>query len=170
MKFTLECDEMDGLVFIDKSRLAELNSDILYSMDILLDPFGETELTFDFPNEDWKTVWIRETKQVRKLCEQGKMILWLFNGVEKECELKESDEIERATKWLHIPSGTLLAVTASELIQSLPHPELQMETIFTLKVEAGWHAFWNHGIDSIMHCKSERPHSIPENIQELCSA
>lgn len=62
MKFTLECDEMDGLVFIDKSHLAELNSDILYSMDILLDPFGETELTFDFPNEDWKTVWNRETK------------------------------------------------------------------------------------------------------------
>lgn len=28
MKFILECDRMDGLVFIDKSYLIELNSDV----------------------------------------------------------------------------------------------------------------------------------------------
>lgn len=47
---------MDGLVFIDKSYLAELNDDMLYALDILLDPFGKTELVFGFPNETWEVV------------------------------------------------------------------------------------------------------------------
>ena len=51
MKFTLECDEMDGLVFIDECYLSELNDDMLYAMDILLDLSGRSELVCDFPNE-----------------------------------------------------------------------------------------------------------------------
>ena len=35
MKFTLDCDILDGLVFIDESYLSELNdADLLYAMDI----------------------------------------------------------------------------------------------------------------------------------------
>ena len=51
MKFTLECDVMDGLILIDESYLSELNDDLLYAMDILLDSSGTTELIYDFPNE-----------------------------------------------------------------------------------------------------------------------
>lgn len=40
MKFVLECDEADGLVFIDESYLKELDCDMLFAMDILLDPSG----------------------------------------------------------------------------------------------------------------------------------
>mgnify|MGYP006990199303 CR=1 FL=1 len=37
MKYTLDCDILDGLVFIDESYLSELNdADLLYAMDILL--------------------------------------------------------------------------------------------------------------------------------------
>ncbi|MBD5135374.1 MAG: hypothetical protein HDT39_05345 [Lachnospiraceae bacterium] len=167
MKFILECDEMDGLIFIDKSYLAELNSDMLYAMDILLDPFGKSELVFDFPNETWETVRPRETKRIREFCGQGKMIIWLFDGTEKECKIEKSNEITDSPKWLHIPTGKLLAVTASELIQCLSYPELEMEKIFELEVEDGWYAIWNKGIDKIMYCKKEPPNSIPSNIQEM---
>ena len=44
MNFELECDEQDGLVFIDEAYLKELNSDLLSEMDILLDVSGQTEL------------------------------------------------------------------------------------------------------------------------------
>ena len=168
MKFILDCDdEMDGLIFIDKSYLAELNSDMLYAMDVLLDPFGKTELVFDFPNEAWDIVRARETKRIREFCAHGKMIIWLFDGAEKECKIEESNEITDAPKWLHVPTGKLLAVTASELIQGLPYPELEMEKVFELEVEDGWYAIWDKGIDKIMYCKKEPPSSIPSNIQEM---
>ena len=66
MKFILECDRMDGLVFIDKSYLSELDPEILYAMDILLDIHGDSELICDFPNEAWEDVRLRETKVVRE--------------------------------------------------------------------------------------------------------
>ena len=57
MKYTLDCDMQDGLVFIDESYLSELNDDeLLYEMDILLDSSGQSELIFDFPDEDWDIV------------------------------------------------------------------------------------------------------------------
>lgn len=163
----LECDEMDGLVFIDKSYLAELNSDMLYAMDILLDPFGDSELVFDFPNESWETARMRETKQISEFCRHGKMIIWLFNDVEQECIIEKSNEIYGSLKWLHVPTGELLAVTASELIQCLPYPELEMEPVFELSLERGWYAIWNEGINKIMYCKKEPPDLITSNIQEM---
>ncbi len=57
MKYTLDCEILDGLVFIDESYLSELkDADLLYEMDILLDVSGSSELICDFPNEDWDTV------------------------------------------------------------------------------------------------------------------
>ena len=49
MKFLFECNEMDGFVFIEEGYLAELDDDMLYEMDILLDPLGTSKLVFDFP-------------------------------------------------------------------------------------------------------------------------
>ena len=167
MKFTLECDMLDGLILIDESYLSELNDDLLYAMDILLDSSGTTELIFDFPNESWDIVRQRETKQIREFCGQGKMIVWLLNHVAKECEIEKSNEITDPCKWLHLPTGKLLAITASELIQGLSYPELEMEKVFELSVEGGWYAIQNEGIDKIMYCRKKPSDSIFLNIQEV---
>ena len=168
MKYTLDCDIMDGLVFIDESYLPELNDELLYAMDILLDSSGTSELIYDFPNETWDTVRHRETKQVREFCGQGKMIVWLLDRAAKECELSKSNKITEPCKWLHLPTGKLLAVTASELIQCLSYPELEMEKVFELLLEAGWYAIQNEGIEKMMYCKKQPPNSIFSNIQEIC--
>ena len=58
MKFDYLCDNLpDGIVLIDEAYLDELNEDMLYSFDIMLDREGRTELVYDFPGEDWITVW-----------------------------------------------------------------------------------------------------------------
>ena len=169
MKYTLSCDMLDGLVFIDESYLSELNdADLLYAMDILLDSSGKSELVCDFSNEDWDVVRQRETEQIREFCGQGKMIVWLLDCVDKECELTKSAEITAPCKWLHLPEGKLLAVTASELIQCLSYPELDMEKVFELSLEPGWYAIQNKGIDNIMYCKKQPPKSILSNIQKIC--
>ena len=67
----------------------------------------------------------------------------------------------------HLPAGKLLAVSASELIQCLSYPELEMEKVFDLSVEAGWYAIQNEGIDRIMYCKKNPPNTILTNIQEV---
>ncbi len=95
MKYTLDCDILDGLIFIDESYLSELkDADLLYEMDILLDVSGSSELICDFPNEDWDTVRQRETGGIREFCGQGKMIVWVVECVVKECELIKSAEIQ----------------------------------------------------------------------------
>lgn len=169
MKFELVCEEMDGLVLIDKSYLKDLDSLMLYAMDILLDSLGNSELVYDFPNEKWETVRLRETKPIHEFCNSGKMIVWLLNDVEQECEIKYEKEISNAVKWLHVPTGRLLAVSASELIQCLSYPELDMNTIFELEVDAGWYAISNKHIDKIMYSKKEPQKSHFENIEELYS-
>ena len=169
MKYTLDCDMLDGLVFIDESYLSELSdADLLYEMDILLDSSGTSELICDFPNEDWDVVRQRETEQIREFCGQGKMIVWLLDCVVKECELTKSTEVTDPCKWLHLPAGKLLAVTASELIQCLSYPELEMEKVFELSLEPGWYAIQNEGVDHIMYCRKQPPESVPSNIQEIC--
>ena len=169
MKYTLDCEILDGLIFIDESYLSELkDADLLYEMDILLDVSGSSELICDFPNEDWDTVRQRETGGIREFCGQGKMIVWVVECVVKECELIKSAEITAPCKWLHLPTGKLLAVTASELIQGLAYSELEMEKVFELSLEPGWYAIQNEGVDNIMYCKKQPPKSIPLNIQEVC--
>ena len=169
MKYTLDCGMLDGLVFIDESYLSELNdADLLYAMDILLDSSGTSELICDFPNENWDIVRQRETERIREFCGQGKMIVWLLDCVVKECELTKSAEVTDPCKWLHLPAGKLLAVTASELIQCLAYPKLEMEKVFELSLEPGWYAIQNKGIDNIMYCKKQPPKSILSNIQKIC--
>lgn len=167
MTFILEWDEMDGLVFIDKGYLTKLNSDLLYAIDILLDPLGKSELIFDFPGEQWNTVKLRETKPIQEFCDSGKMIIWLLDGANKKCKIFKNSKVANIPKWLHIPTGNLLAITASELIQYLSYPELEMEKVFELVIEDGWYAIWNEGIDKFMYCKKEQPNFISSNIEEM---
>ena len=167
MKFLLECDRMDGLILIDKSYLPELNEDLLYAMDILLDRSGTTELACDFPDEPWDTVRQRETKPIREFCGQGKMIVWLLDQAAKECVIEESGRLAGPCKWLHLPTGRLLAVAAAELIECLPYPELEMEKFFELPVEGGWYAVQNEGIEKIVYCRKEPSDSIFLNIEEI---
>lgn len=155
MNFILDCDIMDGLVLIDKSRLKELDFDLLCSFEILLDEFGKSELIYDFPGEEWETVRARETKLIKEFCEKGNMIVWLYSGVTCEGNIEKRREIPELSEILYLPSGTLLAVTASELIQCLFYPELEMEEIFEMELEAGRYTIWTEGIGNIRYCRVE---------------
>lgn len=167
MKFHIECDECDGLILLDKNNLEKLNDEILYEMDILLDFSGKTELVYDFPNEKWQDVRKRESKHIKNFCNNGEMIIWLLDGCDKECEIQFVEEIKETSKWLHITSGKILAVTASELIQCISYPELEMEKIFEIDVQNGWYAVSAAGIDEIkLSCKIQ-PVPPFENIQEF---
>ena len=95
------------------------------------------------------------------------MIVWLLDQVVKECEIEESNKMTDPCKWLHLPTGKLIAVTASELIQALSYPELEMEKAFELLVEAGWYAIQNEGSNKIMYCRKKPFDSIFLNIQEV---
>ena len=171
MKYTLDCGVLDGLVFIDESYLSELNdADLLYAMDILLDSSGTSELICDFPNEDWVTVVRpRETKQIREFCNQGKMVVWLLDCAFEKCEIEECKEIADSYKWLYLPTGKLLVASASELVQCLAYPELEMEEekFFELSLESGWYAIQNEGITKIMYCKKKPPESTLSNIKNV---
>lgn len=164
MKFYVECD---GLVLIDKSNLKKLNSEILYGMDILLDIFGKTELVYDFPNEKWDVVRARESKIIQNFCNNGEMAIWLLDSISKKCELQFVEEIQETSKWLNISSGKLLAVTASELIQYISYPELEMEKVFELNVEKGWYAISKGSIDKIELSQKIPPMPPFDNIQEI---
>ncbi len=168
MKVRIMCEEGDGLVLVDKSFLEELqNDDLLYAMDILLDRKGTSELVCDFSDEKWDIVWPRESKIIREFCNTGKMIIWLTDSIETVCELKEENKIDKSSMWLNAPSGKLLGVSASELIQCLAYPELEMEKLFELDVDAGWYQVLNEGIESILYCKQEPKDDLIQNVQIL---
>lgn len=170
MKFQVDRESVDGLVLIDRGSMKELDDDLLYAFDILLDRSGKTELIYDFPDEDWHTVWVRETEALRNFCNSGKMIVWLFDEkIELETidgVFQTDDALAASDKWLYAPTGDLLAVTASELIQCLSYPELEMEEVFTVSVPKGWYAISDNGIEEIKYCKGNPCTDVFENIQE----
>lgn len=167
MKFHLDCGPVNGLVLIDQSYLGALDDELLYAMDILLDITGKTELICDFPGEKWSDVWQRETKSIREFCNSGKMILWLFNkGEERDCEFVCDGTITDCSKWLHAPSGNLLAVTADEFIQCIAYPDLEMEKIFELPVTKGWYAVSDSAPGLIRYCIGTPKSPSFENVQE----
>lgn len=158
----------DGFVLIDISSLSGLTDDMLYELDILLDVSGTSELICDFPGEKWSEVWVRETKSIRAFCESGKMLLWLMEDFrDKECEMEYDAGLDKSSKWLHVPTGKLLAVTASELIQCLAYPGLEMEKVFELTLPKGWYAFSNEGVEQLRYCSGTPAVSVFDNIQEL---
>lgn len=166
MEFIVQCDGFDGLVLMDQSYLDELDSELLYSMDILLDCEGESELVFDFPQENWEDIRERESKAIKNFCNSGKMVVWLLSDGDYQYEFQMKDESCGALKWLYLPTGRLLAVTAGELIQCVAYPELVMEKVFELQLEKGWYAV-SRSQGKISFCKKTPPIPPFENVQEF---
>ena len=95
------------------------------------------------------------------------MIVWLLDGVKTECVFEKDDTITDSDKWLSVPTGSLLAVTAGEFLQCLFYPELEMEELFTITIPAGWYAIKNNGIEEIKYCMGNPSVTAFHNIQGL---
>lgn len=163
MKFCFECDEIDALVLIDESYLGEIDNDILYSFDIFLDRDGHTELIYDFPDEKWEVVRERESIKIKDFCNSGKMLVLLTDTDLVDWEMSFSSENYETDKFLLIPSGRLILVNASELIQCLAYPDLEMDKIAEINVEKGEYAIMNEG-KRICCCKSAIPKASINNV------
>lgn len=168
MKFDYECDVPDGLVLIDEYYFNKFNSDILYSFEILLDSKGETELVYDFPAEKWECVRARETALIKEFCNAGKMVVFLSDKDVNDCEIMFDNKESDTNIFLDVPSGNLILVNASELIQCIAYPDLEMEKILELHdVEKGIYAIENEGIRKIVCNKSNTAKTIFDNIIKL---
>ena len=136
MKFEVQCDMTDGIVLVDPYFLEQMNDDILNAMNIYLDPQGITELADDFPGEDWNDVYKRETAPFKAFAEKGKLWIHLIEPCEKEFTLQQSDCLKSSEKVL-VESGKLGVVLASELLQCLYYPELEMELLGEIETDNG---------------------------------
>lgn len=167
MRFSYACDGMDGLVLIDEKYLDELDDALLSELDILLDRYGKSELVYDFPNEKWEDVWKRETKEIVEFCNLGKMIIFLHYNDEENCEINFSDLQSDSKTLINVKSGKLIIVNASELIQCLSYPDLDMETILEINnLDVGTYSIEFDGINSI-ELKKSSIKSEMDNVIEL---
>lgn len=166
MKFSFECDETHALVLIDESYLNEISNDVLYSFDIFLDRNGHTELIYDFPEEKWETVWERESMEINDFCNSGKMLVLLTDTDLIDWEMIFNSGNYETNKFLLIPSGKLILVNASELIQCLAYPDLEMEKIAEINVEKGEYAVMIEGT-KIYCCKSVIPEALVNNVIQI---
>lgn len=153
MRFDYICDNMpDGLVLMDEEYFDELDEDMLYSFEILLDQQGETELTYDFAGEDWLTVRERESKLINDFCNAGKMFVALGDKDIENCQIEFVDYCDGTC--ISVPSGKLVVVNAGELIQCLLYPDLEMEKVLELNVDTGNYSVkCKGGIERIQLCK-----------------
>ena len=135
MKFHIQSDLCDGIVILDPAVLEEMDERFLDAFNIYLDPDGTSELIYDFPEEEWRTVYERETAPVREFLEQGKMWIKLLGETDEEYEIIESEDA--AMDPLTIRSGKADVVMASELLQFLYYPDLEMERLAELTPDPG---------------------------------
>jgi len=144
MRFDICCDDRDGIVIIDKAYLDELNDELLYEFDILLDPKGESELVYDF-DDKWEDVWNNKTQGIRDFCNKGKLCLWLLNQLNEEWSMVEDENLQISRRGIDVTSGHIIVVLASELVQCLMYPELEMETLAELELKKGWYNLSKEG-------------------------
>lgn len=166
MNLLIECDGPSGLVLMDQKYMAELDRELIGSMDFLLDRNGETQLKFDFPSESWPTVRDRESNKIKRFCNSGKMVVLLLPDGDHQCEFRLVDDLSDPLKWINLPTGNLLAVTASELIQCAPYPDMEMEKIIELQIEKGWYAVSFSNNEEILCCYKTPLNTNFNNIQE----
>lgn len=162
MRFSYIPDGIDGLVLIDRESLKKLDSRLLYELDILLDRYGKSELAYDFSDE-WKDVWKRETKEIVEFCNSGKMIIFLTSEGKENCEFTVSTLQSRPTSFIDIRSGKMILLNASELIQCLSYPSLEMETILDISLEPGTYLLAHEGIANIRLEKVENRSDLAAN-------
>lgn len=165
MKFVVECDGFSGLILVDQSYIGEMDRELLGSMEFLLQRDGNSELKYDFPSEPWEIVRERESNAIKGFCNSGKMVAYLLPGGDHQCEFRMVDELSDSLKWLHLPTGNLLAVVADELIQCVSY-DMDMEKVFELQLEKGWYAISISSSGEILFCSKTPPVPPFENIQE----
>lgn len=131
MIFSFNTNEPDGLVLIDKQFFSEFSDALLYSFDIYLDVNGETELIYDF-DEEWKIVREREAALIQDFINSGKLVVILSDKKAENCEILIEEKKVVSNKLLKVPSGKLIVINASELIQALLYPESEVDEIIEM--------------------------------------
>ncbi len=165
MKFKFECEEMDGMIIIDKNIIDEIKEELLYSLDICLDKQGKSELVFDFPDKNWKNVYTEALKFVHECADTGKFILILANEDTYEGDINFVNDNLESDLYIEIISGDLIMVNASEFIQCVAYKGLEMETVLDIeKVEKG---IYNLFIDKSFNFKFKKCIEKPSFINNV---
>ena len=91
MQIHVQSEWPEGVVLIDPANFKKMDEDILRAMDIFIDKNGESELVYDFPGEDWKTVYERETKPFLSFVKNGGLWIKLLSEKDMIFSIEQSD-------------------------------------------------------------------------------
>ena len=136
MQINVQSEWPEGVVLIDPAFFEKMDENILRAMDIYIDKDGESELVYDFPGEDWKTVYERETKPFRSFAENGGLWINLLSEKEMVFSIEQSETIT-SDEYINVISGKIIVVLARELLQCLFYPELEMEIFGSIELPNG---------------------------------
>ena len=136
MKVHVQIDLMDGIVLADPTLFEKMDENILRAMDIYLDKNGESELVYDFPGEEWETVYARESRPFVSFVESGGLWIKLLSDTEMDLSIEQVEKVD-SKDHITVISGRVIIVSASELLQCLFYPELEMEILGSLEVPNG---------------------------------
>jgi hypothetical protein len=116
----LTCQLEGGLLLADKELLSRWREspptdefDLEGEFSIALDVFGKTDQKYQWPDEDWETVWRRETQGLVSCVNRGEIAVLLLHEGEFFVDLAvnaSAPEVTGVTKYqscLNVPSGIL---------------------------------------------------------------
>ena len=136
MEVHVQSDMTDGIVLLDPAFFKKTDENILRAMDIFLDKNGESELIYDFPDEEWEKVYVRESKPFVELVEAGEIWIKLFSNTDMVLSIEQTDTLD-TKEYVTVISGKMIIVLASELLQCLYYPELDIEILGSLELPNG---------------------------------
>lgn len=163
--FNLEVDGSGALLLIDKANLKQLDHEKAGALDILLDKDGKTELRLDFPGQKWQDVWSSETTSIRNFFTLGKAFIVILGNGDHLCHVAIDDLPNlNSSSYLHVPTGELIGVSASEVVQCQAYHNLEMETPFQQDIEPGWYMIINEGGLRFHLSKTTKPLYSADNV------
>ncbi|MBU2713958.1 hypothetical protein [Zooshikella harenae] len=120
MHHLINCTNQAGIFVTDLSLLKTVDEEFMGDLNIALDDEGETEVTFDFPDELWCDVWKQESSEIVDAINNDKFSLILLKAgtykLEVLTKIPQANMLV-STQWINVSSGKISFLEAGQWIE-----------------------------------------------------
>ena len=78
MEYLIETEDIGGFVIASSKWFNNFSEELSYSLDIVLDINGKTDLAADYLKQDWKKVWSHHANYFVTMCNCGEVAMLLL--------------------------------------------------------------------------------------------
>lgn len=78
MEYIIETKYDTGIIIASSQWFSEISEELVYSLEIILDTNGRTEVATDYSGQNWKQIWLSHAHEFVDMCNSGIVAVLIF--------------------------------------------------------------------------------------------